>query len=155
MTKPEAPPEAAPPAKIRSNAGRFVKGRSANPAGKRKGTLARKTILAAKLMASIDVPGILSKLEKQALKGDHGAAKLLLDRAMPVRRGCPIAITLPPIVVASDAVAAMGKIAAAVSAGKVSPSEAMELSAVVDAARKAIELLDVEIRLKQLEDKFK
>jgi hypothetical protein len=147
--------DAPPPAKIRSNAGKFVPGKSANPGGKRPGTKNRKTILAAKLMAGIDVPRIMARLEKDALKGDKAAAKLILDRTIPPRRGFPIAIKLPPINTAADVVAAMSVVMAKLASGTVSTIEASELSAVIDAARKAIELNDVEKRLHALEERFK
>ena len=66
----------------------------------------------------------------------------------------PSTIDLPAIVVASDAVAAMGKIRAMVGAGKISASDAMELSAVVGEPRKAIELLDVSRKVAELEERF-
>ncbi|SHN69149.1 DUF5681 domain-containing protein [Bradyrhizobium erythrophlei] len=145
----------APPAKSRANAGQFVKGRSANPGGKKPGTKNRRTVLAEKMLANIDVPGILAKMERQAKKGDHAAAKLILDRTVPIRRGCPIAIKLPPIANASDCVAAMGVVIAKLASGTLSTIEAAELSNVIDAERKSIELLDVERRLATLEEKFK
>ena len=90
-----------------------------------------------------------------AIRGDHAAAKLLLDRIVPVRRGCPIAIKLPPILVAADAVKANAIVIDAVSADRLSTIEAQELSAVIDVQRKSIELLDVERRLAALEGRFK
>jgi len=63
MTKP-SDDDAAPPAKSRSNAGKFAKGRSGNQAGRRKGTRNRRTILIATLLENVDVEAILSKLEK-------------------------------------------------------------------------------------------
>jgi hypothetical protein len=74
--------------------------------------------------------------------------------AKRVSTAMPSAIDLPAIVVASDAVAAMGKITAMVGAGKISASDAMELSAVVSEARKAIELLDVSRKVTELEERF-
>jgi hypothetical protein len=142
---------AAPPAKSRSNAGRFVPGQSANPAGKRPGTRNRKTIMAAKLMAGIDVPRIMARLEKDALKGDKAAAKLILDRTIPARRGFPIAIKLPAINTAADVVAAMSVVMAKLASGTLSTIEAAELSSVIDAARKAIETNEMEGRLAALE----
>jgi hypothetical protein len=145
----------APPAKSRSNAGKFAKGHSANPSGKKRGTKNRRTILAAKLLASIDIPGILAKMEKQAKAGDHAAAKLLLDRALPVRRGCPIAIKLAPIRTTADVVNALAAVAAAMAAGKLSPEEAASVAGIIELQRKAIETQEIETRLHALEAKFK
>jgi hypothetical protein len=144
-------PNAAPPAKSRANAGKFVKGRSANPAGKKRGTKNRRTVIAEKLLANVDVPGILAKLERQAKKGDTAAARLILDRALPVRRGMPIAIKLPPIRSAADCVEAMSVVMAALARGAVSTIEASELSNVIDAARRTIETIEMETRLAAIE----
>jgi len=111
--------------------------------------------LVQKLLENIDVAAILAKMEKKAKAGDHAAAKLLLDRIVPVRRGCPIAIKLPPINTAADVVAAMAVVMANVASGTLSTIEADELTNVIDAARKSIELLDVERRLAVLEGRFK
>jgi hypothetical protein len=155
MTNPDDDANAAAKAAAKKVRGKpFPKGRSGNPVGKRRGTRHRKTIWI-EAMSEGDREAIIAKVLKLAKAGDRAALRMVVDRIEPIRRGRPIAIDLPPIVVTSDAVAAMGKIAATVSAGKISPSEAIELSAVVDAARKSIELLDVERRLATLEERFK
>jgi hypothetical protein len=119
----------------------------------RKGTRHRATLWI-EAMSEGDREAIIAKVLKLARAGDRVALRMVVDRIEPIRRGRPIAIDLPPIVVASDAVAAMAKIVATASAGKISPTEAMELSAMVDAARKSIELLDVERRLALLEERI-
>src|SRR5450759_2416385 len=59
--------------------GRWKKGESGNPAGRKPGTGE-----VAKIRASISarVPDILARLIEQALAGDTGAARLLLERAI-------------------------------------------------------------------------
>ena len=144
-------PKATPPAKSRANTGQFMKGRSANPRGKKPGTKNRRTVIAEKLLANVDVPGILAKLERQAKKGDTAAARLILDRALPVRRGMPVAIKLPAITTAKDCVAAMSVVMGALAAGRISTIEASELSNVIDATRRTIETIDLESRLAAIE----
>jgi Family of unknown function (DUF5681) len=141
----------APPVNNRSNTGKFVPGRSANPAGRKKGAKNRKTIIAEKLLAGVDVAAILAKLERQAKKGDTAAARLILDRALPARRGLPIAIKLPAIKTAQDCVAAMSVVMGALAAGRISTIEASELSNVIDATRRTIETIDIETRLAAIE----
>src|SRR5580692_8571250 len=127
------------PENSRDNSGRFVPGRSANPAGKKRGTKNRTTVIAEKLLAGVDVASILEKLERQAKKGDTAAARLILDGALPARRGRPISIKLPAIATAQDCVAAMGVVMAALAGARISTIEASELSNVIDAARRVIE----------------
>jgi uncharacterized protein DUF5681 len=144
-------PKAAMPAKNRSNTGKFAKGASANPAGRKRGTKNRRTVIAEKLLANVDVEAILAKLERQAKKGDTAAARLILDRALPVRRGMPVAIKLPAITTAKDCVAAMSVVMGALAAGRISTIEASELSNVIDAARRTIETIEMETRLAAIE----
>jgi hypothetical protein len=111
-------------------------------------------------LASEDLLGGAAKrITKKAIElaeaGDIAAIKICMDRFNPVRRGRPTVIELPPINVAADAVAAMAVITAAMAAGDLSPTEAQEFAAVVDASRAAIELLDVERGLATLEGRFK
>jgi hypothetical protein len=143
--------EAPPPAKSRANAGKFVPGRSANPSGKKRGTKNRRTVIAEKLLAGVDVAAILAKLERQAKKGDTAAARLILDRALPARRGLPIAIKLPAIATAADCVTAMSVVMGALASGRISTIEASELSNVIDATRRTIETIDLETRLAAIE----
>jgi DNA-binding GntR family transcriptional regulator len=62
---------------------------------------------------------------------------------------------LPAIVTAADVVAALAAVTAAMSAGKISPAEAVEIAAVIETVRRAIETQDVETRLHALEEHFK
>jgi uncharacterized protein DUF5681 len=145
----DAPPPAAPPANIRSKGGRFQKGqRSANPRGKPRGTRSRKTIIAAKMLENIDTEAILKKMEKQAKKGSESAAKIILDRTLPIRRGCPIIIELPRIETTAAAVQAVADTIAQMAAGKITPTEANEVIATINAAREVIrqEVLQKEMR---------
>jgi Family of unknown function (DUF5681) len=144
-----------PPVNNRSKTGKFAKGVSPNPAGRKKGARNRKTILAAKLMAGLDVPGILKRMEKDALKGDKAAARLILERTIPLRRGCPIAINLPAIKTAADCVAAMATVMGELARGTVSTIEASELTNVIDAARRTIETTELVNRVTAIEDSMK
>ena len=142
----------APPVNNRSKTGKFVPGgRSPNPAGRRKGARNRRTILADKLLASVDVAGILARMEKAALKGDHAAAKLILDRTIPVRRGMPIAIKLPAIRTAADCVAAMSVVMAALAKGSLSSIEAADLGGLIDTAGRSIERTELDTRIASIE----
>jgi hypothetical protein len=65
---------------------------------------------------------ILNKMVEAAKDGDMRAADLVLSRVWPVRKGRPIALTLPAIQSAADVVAAVGAVADAVGAGEITPS---------------------------------
>jgi hypothetical protein len=146
--------EAAPPAKAKPRAGTFQKGRSGNPAGKRPGTRHKLTVWAEELL-STDVDKVIAKVVSRAKRGDMSAARLILDRIMPVRKGRAAPFKLPPIKTTGDVVTALAAVTAAMAAGVLSPAEAVEIAAVIDLQRRAIETQDLEARLHALEGRFK
>jgi hypothetical protein len=145
------PAAPAQPAKnsSKSGGGRFPKGKSANPAGRKRGSRNRSSLWLEGISED-DRAIILAKIVKQARSGCRASQKLIADRINPPRRG-RIAIDLGPIKTSADALEAMSRIVVATGKGDISPNEAMELSAVVDEARKAIESIDHEARLVAIE----
>jgi hypothetical protein len=71
---------------------RFVKGQSGNPRGRPKGSKNKTTLLReamqtkADRMLSKEVPEVLKVVLQAAKKGDMSAAKMILDRAVPVKK---------------------------------------------------------------------
>jgi hypothetical protein len=86
-----------------------------------------------------------------ALKGDVHALRICLDRILPVRRGRPVRVALPEITTASDVTAALAAVIAAISRGELTADEAGGIAAVIEAARKSIELVEIESRITVLE----
>jgi hypothetical protein len=136
---------------LRNQDGRFAKGASGNPAGKPKGTRNRLT-RALDDLAAVDALQVLAKSLELAKDGDVSAARMILHRAWPVPKSRVIeGVELPPLKSAADAVAAMGKITSAVSAGMLTLEEARDLTAIIEAFRKTHELAEIERRLSALE----
>jgi hypothetical protein len=131
----------------------FPKGRSPNPAGMKPGTKHLRTILLAG-MSDDDRASIVEKVIRQAKRGCRVSQKLIIDRTEPSRRGSPVKFALPAIVTVADVVAAQAAIAAGMSSGHLTPSEAVEVSAVIELQRRATETQEVEIRLAALERRF-
>jgi hypothetical protein len=147
---PNAGPNAGPK---RTGAPPFVKGQSGNPRGKKPGTKHRKTLLLA-AMSDDDRAAIVGKIIRQARRGDRASQKLIVDRTEPPRRGSPVKFPLPPVVTTADVVAAQTAITAAMAAGRISPAEAVEVSAVVELVRRAIETSQLEARLLAIETRM-
>src|SRR5260221_3068779 len=78
----------------RDATGRFLPGRSGNPAGKKPGTRNRATLLREALNEGEDRAAARLVIDK-ALAGNLVAARFVVDRLMPRPRGRPIAIYLP------------------------------------------------------------
>jgi hypothetical protein len=151
----KAAANAAPNAAAKKVIGRpFPKGRSANPAGKKPGTKHRKTLLL-EAMTDDDRAAIVDKIIRQAKRGDRPSQKLILDRTEPPRKGRAAPFPLPAIKTTRDVVAALEAVTAAMAAGKLSPAEAVEISAVVELQRRAIELQEVETRLAAIEERLR
>jgi hypothetical protein len=132
--------------------GRFRKGESGNPAGKRPGTRNRATVLL-EAIADDDLKAIVMKIVEKAKAGDLVAARLILDRIAPASRARALEIDLPTIGkqnVGDALIATYARITQAVSGGSITPAEALELMAIVDAHRAAIK----ELRPGQLDSPF-
>ena len=135
---------------MKANSTSFTKGRSGNPAGKAPGARHAITILAEKLM-SADVEAVVESVLAAAKAGDMTAARIVMDRIAPIRKGAGIPIEMPSIVTARDVDEAMTAITDAMAAGTISPEEASVAAGVVDLRRKAIETADFDRRLREIE----
>jgi hypothetical protein len=70
-----------------------------------------------------------------------------------VRKDRPVAFELPTVTTASDAVKAAGALLAAVASGDLTPSEAAELSRLLENFTRVLEASEFEERLSKLERK--
>jgi len=129
----------------------FEKGESGNPAGRPRGARNRATLLMQNLLAD-DAEAIGRKAIEMAIAGDLAAIRLCMDRLAPVRKDEPVAFELPPIEKPADIVAATASIVAAVAAGELTPSQAAEVSKVIDIHVRALENKGFDERLTKLEN---
>ena len=132
----------------------FEKGESGNPAGRPRGARNRATLLMQNLLAD-DAEAIGRKAIEMAKTGDLAAIRLCMDRLAPPRKDELVAFELPPIEKPADIVAATASIVAAVAAGELTPSQAAELSKVIDVHVRALESKDFDERLTKLESRPK
>ena len=131
----------------------FTRGRPFKPgnAGRPKGTRNKAAILL-EAMFEGEAQAIGRKVIDLAKDGNAHAIKIVLDRAYPSRKGRVVdGVVLPAMTTLADAVAAMGAIATAVSAGVLTTDEARDLSELVEIFRKTHELVDIESRVVALE----
>jgi hypothetical protein len=132
--------------------GRFRKGESGNPSGKRPGTRNRAT-RAAETLLDGEAEALTRKAIEMALAGDTAALRLCLDRVLPPRKGRPISIALPHVTRAADARAALASVIDAISAGKITPDEAATVCIVIEAQGRQIEADDFEARPQAIEQR--
>jgi hypothetical protein len=130
----------------------FQKGQSGNPSGKPKGARNRTTVLAEKLMQA-DAKDIVRAVMDAAKGGDMTAARLILERISPVRRGRPVYLELPAVRTAADIATAMTALTTAMASGDLTPDEAATVASVLEMRRKVLETEEIELRLQALEEK--
>jgi len=138
-----------PPPLRRDARGRFVKGRSGNPAGRPPGR--NNASLTAAALLDGEAAALTRKALELALAGDPAALKLCLDRVVAPRRERPVAFTMPPIAGPADLANAMAALTGAAAQGCLTPGEAALLAQVVDTYIRAIETTDLEHRLRAVE----
>ena len=135
----------------RKNAGNtrgkpFERGNPEKPKGAR-----HRVTVAAETLLEGEAEAITRKAIELAKLGDGPALRLCMDRIYPARKDRPVRFGLPPIERAADAVASHAALVGAVARGDLTPSEAGELSKLVEGYVRAVEATDILDRLAKLE----
>jgi Family of unknown function (DUF5681) len=116
----------------------FEKGRSGNPAGRRRGSRNRAT-LAAMVLLEGEAEALTRKAVELALDGEPVALRLCIERILPPCRERPVRFALPPIESAADVSAAMNAVTSALARGTLTPGEAERIAIVVETFARAID----------------
>jgi hypothetical protein len=132
--------------------GRFTKGHSGNPQGRRPGSR-NKATEAAELLLDSEAETLTRRAVELALDGQLGALRLCLDRIIPPRRQRAARLDLPPVRNIADLGSTMAAITTAAMEGAITTGEAAELARVVEIFVRAVETSDFERRLQQLEER--
>ena len=128
----------------------FTKGVSGNPKGKPKGARSRTTLLLEKMMSE-DGENVVRSVIRAAVEGDMQAAKLIIDRLVPVRRGRSIDLDLPDVKTTIDTANAHAEVLSAVSEGRLDTEQAEALMRLLGHTRESILAADLEQRIINLE----
>ena len=131
----------------RNTAGHFSPGNSGRPKGSRnKATIAIESLLKGQAEA------LTQTAVTKALEGDSVALRLCLERIAPAPKDQPVSFSLPKMHNALDASEAAGSVLTAVSEGEMTPIEATRVMGLIDSYRRALELTEIEERLRALEN---
>jgi Family of unknown function (DUF5681) len=130
--------------------GRFVKGKSGNPSGRRAGSRGKAT-LAALLLLDDECEKLTRCAIDQALTGDSVALKMCLDRLIPIRKDHPIGVALPKIATLQDLPGFTASLLGAVSDGLIGCSEAEKLSKIASIHKEVLVAVGFEQRIIDLE----
>ncbi len=134
--------------------GKWEKGQSGNLKGRPQGSRNNATILLEKMLTN-DGKDVVRAVVKAAKNGDMAAARLVLDRIIPVRKGRAIKLNLPEVNSPRDVMKALSAAIRAMADGELTPEEANMIAALLEAHRKAIETFELESRLTDLEQRAK
>ena len=129
----------------------WAPGQSGNPAGRPFGAR-HKATMAAEALLDGEAETLTRRAIEKAKEGDSIALRLVLERIIPPRRERPIRIDLPALTSAADLTAAFAAVASAVAQGEITAGEGADVSSVLNAFMRAHELLEIEARLRKLEE---
>jgi Family of unknown function (DUF5681) len=130
----------------------FKPGRSGNPNGRPQGSRHKASIAIDALLEG-EAENITRKAVEMALSGDGPAMRLCMERLAPPRRDRLVPFEMPKLDSAADAKAAAAAIVSAVANGNLTPSEAAELSKLLDNFTRVLEATNFQARLEALERK--
>lgn len=136
------------------SSGRFQPGQSGNPKGRAAGSRP-KVLIALDALGEGEAEAIVLAMVKKAKEGDAAAAKAILDRVWPPRKGARLKFDLPTISEAGDLPDAIAAVSRQVANGEISPDEGSLIVGLLEAQRKAIETTDLADRVTALEERVK
>ena len=102
-------------------------------------------------LAATEAAGVLRAVIDAAKEGDMRACEIVLSRAWPARKGQPRAFELRAIESADDVAGAVGDVLKAVAGGRMTIDEGAAVADIIEARRKAIELIEFRERLEAVE----
>ena len=131
----------------------FKPGQSGNPNGRPRGSRS-KHIVAMEALARGEAEAVVKALLEKAKNGDAVAARPILDRIWPVRKGARHAFDLPEVTKAEDLPAAFAAVNRQVAEGELSPDEGALIGSLLEGHRKAIESNELAARIAALEERL-
>ena len=98
---------------------------------------------------------VVRAVVKAAKNGDMAAARLVLDRIIPVRKGRAVKLSIPEVKTPLDVLTAQSAAIKAMADGELTPEEANIIATVIETHRKAVETVELESQLADLEQRAK
>lgn len=132
--------------------GRFKAGVSGNPSGRPVGSKSKVSQLVNNMIAE-RAEDVTEVLVQNALDGDSGCLKLIIERLAPAPKDGHINIELPNIEQSGDLSKAIAMVISSVGKGDITPHEGQSLVKMFEGWKSAYSLEEIETRINQLEEK--
>lgn len=129
---------------------KFKPGQSGNPSGRPNGSRA-KVLAALDALGEGEAEAIVLAMIDKAKDGDAMAARSILDRVWPARKGSRIQFKLPAIEKPEQLPAAIASITQQVAVGEISPDEGTLIVGLIEAQKRAVEMNELASRIAALE----
>lgn len=133
--------------------GKFRKGQSGNPAGRKAGSR-NKASIAVEALLDGEAEKLSRKAVDMALEGNAIALRLCLERIAPPRRGRSVSLDIGTVKTSTDLADAQASVLTAMASGDLTIEEAADAAKVIEAVGAAYERRELETRLAALEEKF-
>ena len=98
-----------------------------------------------------DGEAVIQSAIARAKAGHSGALRLIFERLLAPQRRRTVEIDLPTIATPADVPRALAAVTAAATAGQITPDEAAAFGSLISATRQALELAEIDLRLRKLE----
>ena len=134
----------------RESNGHYTRGNPGGP-GRPRSTVSRGAVALDEMGTEVGKK-VFRMIVDKALAGDLKAAELLMSRVWPMRRGRPIEIDARRINAVADYVPAASDVASAVLGGEMTPDEGRAVSSLFQMQCTAIDAIDFERRLREVEE---
>lgn len=132
---------------------KFQPGQSGNPKGRPQGSRSRK-LVALDALAEGEIEDIVRAMIEKAKEGDAVAARPILDRVWPARKGARVPFRLAKVTKAEDLPAAFAAVIDQVAVGELSLDEGTLIAGLLDVHRRTFETSELAERLTALEEKL-
>ncbi len=117
-----------------------------------KATIRNKAIIKLQSLLECEAEAITRKAVEMALQGDRVALRICMERLIPLVKDRRVNLDLPEAKTAEDVNEAVSAVLGALARQEITPSEAQAVVSMLEVQRKAIETVDLEARVRALEN---